>query len=36
MGRPEMTRKHKNLATQGGGSRCVRRLDPGTSDGGWP
>ena len=36
MGRPEMAGKHKNQATQDGGSRRVRRPDPGASSGGFP
>ena len=36
MARPEMAEKHKNPATQGGGSRRVSRPDPGASGGGWP
>ena len=36
MSRPEMAGKHKNPATQGGGSHLDRRLDPGASGSGWP
>ena len=36
MGRSEMAEKWLNPATQGGGCRRVRRLDPGASGGGWP
>ena len=34
MGLPGMADKQQNPTTQGGGSRRVRRLDPGASDGG--
>ena len=33
---PKVVGKYKNPATQVGGSRRVRRPDPGASDGGWP
>ena len=36
MGRLEMAEKHKNPATQGGGSRRVSLPYPGASGGGWP